>query len=321
VIERLFRRWNDDFIHNVTGNNQALQRPRSMAASHDPRQLALWTLDDFEPVFKKYLHEIYAKELVHEALGVTPQQAYDVGMHDGGLRPNCLIEVSADMELMFLPLINNKAAKVHPGGRIQVGSIDYHCSDLESPQIEGAKVPVRYDPENAARVYVLLKHGWVEAFSSYRAVFERYTAAEISRHTRELRDRLGAGRRARAANATTLARFLLVIELREQQLAATKAAQRADEPQRLAFLERSTEFKRLLELLVNGGQLPAPAVAAAQSGDPPSEVAPAHATSAPITVLPKPSINPAAATAADTATNTDTDPFADLAIIDFEDFT
>jgi transposase InsO family protein len=321
VIERLFRRWNDDFIHNVTGNNQALQRPRSMAASHDPRQVALWTLDDFEPVFKKYLHEIYAKELVHEALGVTPQQAYDVGMHDGGLRPHCLIEVSADMELMFLPLIKNKAAKVHPGGRIQVGSIDYHCSDLESPQVEGTKVPVRYDPDNAARVYVLLKRGWVEAFSSYRALFERYTAAEISRHTRELRDRLGTGRRARAANAATLARFLLAIELREHQLAAVKAAQRADEPQRLAFLERSTEFKRLLELVVNGGQLPAQADTATQPGGPPPETAPAHATSGSDAAPPKPFTNPSAATAADGATKHDTDPFADLAVTDFEDFT
>jgi putative transposase len=321
LIERLFRRWNDDFIHNVTGNNQALQRPRSMAASHDPRQLALWTLDDLEPVFKQYLHEVYAKELVHETLWVTPQQAYDAGMHDGGQRPHCLIEVSADMELMFLPLIKNRMAKVHPGGRIQVGAIDYHCSELESPQVEGTRVEVRYDPDNAARVRVKLKQGWIEAFSSYRALFERYTPAEISRYTRELRDRLGAGRRARAANAATLARFLLAIELREQQLAAAKAARRTDEPQRLEFLERSAEFKRLLELVVHGGQVATPADATAQTGDPLPETDSTQATSTPDVASTNPSIHPKAATAADAATARDTDPFADLDISEFEDFT
>jgi putative transposase len=256
VIERLFRRWNDDLVHNLKGNNKALQNPRFVSTTHDPRGLAVWTLNEFEPEFKDYLFRVYATELVHETLGVPPQQAYDTGMLDSGMRRHTLIQMSDDLEMMFWPLVKTRSGKVkvYAGGRINIGYIDYHAPELNQPGIEGTQREVRYDADNAAHVRVFLGNEWIEAKSSWHHLFQRYSPTEVEQCSKLLHDQVSAGRRARPINAERLAQFMLGIELKEAKLATEKAARTAPESGAAEFRAIGQEFADLIDRLLSGGQ-------------------------------------------------------------------
>lgn len=207
VVERLFRTANTQFIYNLTGNTQLTRQVRLVTTSHDPRHLALWTLEALYEVLREWAYEVYDQE-VHFSLGQAPRELYDDSLLQHGERAFQQLDYNAFV-LQALPApANGTVRKVQPSG-VKIEHIYYWNDLMYRPDILGTQVPVRYDPFNAGVAYAFLDHTWVRCTSEHYATFHNRTERELQIAREELvasyRQR---GRAIRTLNARLLADFL-----------------------------------------------------------------------------------------------------------------
>lgn len=227
VIERFFGVSNEVFVHNLVGNNKALQKPRSMSKSHDPRELAVWTLPAFSAAFEGFLDNTY-HEMEHPALGLSPRQAMTVGLAQTGLRQHRLIPYTQDMIIMCLPSTPKGTAKVDAGRGVKIGYIHYWTPLFRDPAYAGASVPVRYDPFDVSTAFVWLREQWVVCRSEYAATFQGRSEKEITSATQEIRARGKRSGERRTISAKAIAAALRDVAATEKGL---KDAMRRDDGQ------------------------------------------------------------------------------------------
>jgi putative transposase len=183
-IERFFGVSNQTFIHNLIGNSQALQKPRSMSPSHDPRKLAVWTLGALTDLFDRYVEEHYG-QWRHTALGMSPKEAMARGLAAAGHRAHLLIPYTEEFRFQCLPSTAHGKARVRPGKGISIRKIDYWHPAFRDLG-DTTSVPVRYDPFNVSRAYALVQGTWLECRSHYQAQLERRTEREIAIISQEI---------------------------------------------------------------------------------------------------------------------------------------
>jgi putative transposase len=207
VLERFFGMGNDAFVHNLRGNNQALQKPRQMSKSHDPRNLAVWTLPAFGEAFEGFLDQVYST-MEHPALGMSPKDAFDLGLAQSGTRQHVLIPYSRDLIILCLPSTPKGTAKVNSGRGIKIDYVYYWSPAFRDPMLARKSVPVRYDPYDKSVAFAWLKDHWEPCQSEYASVFRERTEKEVELITKEItaqNKRTGARRKI---NATLIARYL-----------------------------------------------------------------------------------------------------------------
>lgn len=216
-----------------------------MSRSHDPRGRAVWTLPDFTQAFETYLKAYHTQE--HSTLGVTPEKAMQVGMHDAGMRAHTLFPLTPALEIECLPSSPTGKAKVIPGRGLRVGVLFYSSPQLKQPRWQGCYVEVRYDPLDASLAYAWLGDHWERLTSEYAHIFAGRSVREIELLTQELR---GKGKRSydrRRLNATHLARALLSIQqseavlIQRQRDEALKATQAISLPTNVTPLRSTTK--------------------------------------------------------------------------------
>lgn len=221
IIERFFGMSNDAFVHNLKGNNQALQKPRQLVKEHDPRELAVWTLPEFREAFEGFIDRVYA-EMEHPALGMSPKEAMAVGLVQSGMRAHSVIPYGRDFVIMCLPSTRKGTAKVDTGRGVKIGYIYYWTPEFRDPRQARQDVPVRYDPFDVSVAYVWLKDHWVLCRSERAEDFEGWSEKEIQDATRELRARKRHTGERRAINAEIIARYLKEMAGTEKHLAMRK---------------------------------------------------------------------------------------------------
>ncbi len=232
VIERFFGVANQRLIHNLAGNNQALQSPRSMSASHDPRKLAVWTLSAFTTLFERFLDEVYAN-LVHPALGLSPREMLARGLALFGHRPHMLIPYTPDLVLQCLPSTRTGKAMVRQGRGIKIRGILYWHAAFRYALVVGRSVSVRYDPFDISRAHAYVNGEWLLCRSEYTALFERRTEAEIRVVTQEIRAHHALYGIRRRVNGADVAAFVVQEKaneaiLRQQRRDAERHTDEAD---------------------------------------------------------------------------------------------
>lgn len=217
LIERFFGMSNEVFVHNLIGNNKALQKPRSMSKTHDPRELAVWTLPAFKDAFDGFLNNAYSN-MEHSALGMSPKEAMAIGMQHSGMRSHALIPYTRDFIIMCLPSTPKGTVKVNSGRGVKIGYIYFWTPEFRDPKYAKTNVPVRYDPFDASTAFVWLRNQWVVCKSEYAADFQDYSEKEIETATKELRARLQRSGARRAVNARMIAVYLREIANKEESL-------------------------------------------------------------------------------------------------------
>lgn len=217
IIERFFGMSNEAFVHNLIGNNKALQKPRSMSKTHDPRELAVWTLPEFRDAFEGFLNNAYSC-MEHSALGMSPKEAMAVGMRQAGIRSHLLIPYTRDFVIMCLPTTNKGTAKVDAGRGVKVGYTYYWTPEFRDPKYAKTNVPVRYDPFDASTAFVWLGDHWALCRSELAAEFQGRSEKEIQDATREIRARLKREDSRRALNARMIAGYLRETAATEESL-------------------------------------------------------------------------------------------------------
>lgn len=217
LIERFFGMNNQQFVHCLRGNNVALQKPRSMSKSHDPRELSVWTLPEFREAFEGYLDRVYG-EMEHPALGMSPKEAMAIGLAQSGLRRHILIPKSRDLTILCLPSTPKGTAKIDPSRGVKIGYIYYWCPAFRNPKLARADVPVRYDPNDKSVAMVWLKDHWEPCQSEYATIFQGRTEKEIELVTQEITAQNKRSGQRRAINATLIAKHLKTAHATEKRL-------------------------------------------------------------------------------------------------------
>lgn len=207
VIERYFGMTNEALIHNLAGNNKALQNPRSMSSSHDPRGHSVWTLPAFNDLFEQFVDEAYAN-LPHPALGQSPKEAMDQGLLMTGNRGHLLIPYTEELDLLCMPTTKAGKSVVRPGRGIKIKGIHYFNPVFRDGKVERTKVPVRYDPFDVSRAYACVAGQWVLCRSEHQAQLERRSEREIALISQEVRALRSLAESRRPLRAERLAAFI-----------------------------------------------------------------------------------------------------------------
>jgi len=224
IIERWFGITNTAFIHNLTGNNQGLQKPRSLSKSHDPRDLAIWNLEDFSKAFQGYLDEVY-HEAEHPALGMSPQRMMETSLARTGHRNHTLISYTQDVAVQFLPSNLKGTAKLVPSRGLKINYLYYWTEEFRNSAFEHQDISVRFDPEDMSTAYAWLKGRWVRCRSELTTEFEGCSEKEILMASKELRGRFSKAGERRAITAELIAQYLRSTAVTEKILGQRKKHQ------------------------------------------------------------------------------------------------
>ena len=214
VLERFFGTTNTQLIHNLSGNTQATKTPRTCTPSHDPKAHAAWTLESLTNCFASWLSNVYESN-PHKALGTSPAEVFAVGMHDFGMRTHKYITYNREFELLCMPTTKTGHAKVHSVKGIQLNYQLYWCKELSDPALSGKQVPVRFDPDNAAKAFSYINGAWVECISEYVSIFKNRSVKQIEFLTKEFKARNKLMGKKQKMTALSMAEFLSTAALSE----------------------------------------------------------------------------------------------------------
>ena len=217
VIERLFGTTNTEFIYNLLGNTQATKQVRQLTKEIEPKRLAVWTLGDLYVFLKKWAYQIYDQS-EHEALGTTPHQIYLQGMSLGGERLSRRIPYNEEFLMATRPTTRSGEAKVRAGSGIKINYLYYWNDIFRNPEVEGTKVPVRYEPFNVGVAYAYVKGHWVKCISQYYSVFEGHSEKELLLASSEIRRATSLTRSNPSVSAKRLAEFIANVQEHETLL-------------------------------------------------------------------------------------------------------
>jgi len=233
ICERLFGTTNTRFIYNLLGNTQITRNVRQVTKSVSPQEQACWTLGQFHTRLCEWAYEVY-DTIEHPALGQTPQEAFSMGMVQGGQRPQRLIPYDETFRMLTLPTTRKGMAKIMPHLGIKINSLCYWSDALLDPETEKTQIPVRYDPFDAGVAYAFIKGRWVQCLSEHYATFAGRSEREIQLATLELRKRNQLHGQQFTITARKLADFLTSLEaeelLLEQRLKDIEAREMLAEP-------------------------------------------------------------------------------------------
>ncbi len=219
IIERFFGINNETFIHNLRGNNVALQNPRSLSKSHDPRALAVWTLPKFSEAFEGYVTKVY-HVMEHASLGVSPDKAMTVSLKTSGIRSHMATPYTRDFIIMCLPTTSKGTGKVDSSRGVKINHIYYWSPEFRNPKFANKQVEVRYDPFNMSMAMAWLSDHWVECKSEYAAEFKNRTEIEIKNATQEVRAKFIRSSKRRAINAQIIAAYFRDVTKTEEGMLA-----------------------------------------------------------------------------------------------------
>lgn len=217
VIERFFGVNNQAFIHNLAGNSQALQRPRSMVPSHDPRKLAVWTLPALTAAFEEFADRVYAS-LLHPALGISPKDAMTRGLALSGARAHILIPYQEEFIRLCMPTTPAGKAMIRSGRGLKIKGVHYWHPIFREPDVANTKVHIVYDPFDVSRAYALAKGEWVLCRSEHQSLFERRTEREIATISQEIRALHHLADIRRAVNAGDISAYIAQVRQSEAVL-------------------------------------------------------------------------------------------------------
>lgn len=222
-VERLFKTTNDEFVHNLMGNTKLTREPRVVTKSTDPKGLAVWDLEGLNELMKEWLYKVY-DETPHTTLSDTPKAVFERGVAESGARPFRVIAYDRDFEIATLPSTPKGTAKVVPGRGIKVHHIYYQSPEFLHPDVEGASVPVRFDPWDISYIYAYVRNHWVRCEGEHQFRLAGRSQVELQYASEVLRRQKSVGVKLRLG-AKIIADFLDKLTSQQNDLALLRAAE------------------------------------------------------------------------------------------------
>ena len=206
VIERLFGTANTQFVYNLTGNTQIMKQVRQVTRSIAPREQAVWTLGDLYTYLCIWAYDVYDQQ-IHPALGMSPRDAFAMGMTFGGSRKHLQALYDDDFRYVSLASTRKQTAQVKPGRGVKINYVYYHAKAFDAREVHNKQVPVRYDPFNLGVAYAYVQGRWVQARSEHYLQLRGHTERELQLASAELRKQYQNHPRDAGITAKRLANF------------------------------------------------------------------------------------------------------------------
>ncbi len=217
VCERLFGAINTQFTHNLLGNTQLTKNVRMLTKSFNPKNHAVWTLEEIAQLLAEFCFEVY-DVLAHPALGQSPREFYLRALEQSGQRRHTLIAYDALFHVLTLPTTRSGVAMVHPQKGVHLNYLDYWSDAFLNPKFERKNVPVRFDPWDASIAYAFVDHQWVQCVSNHAREFKHRSIRAIQAASAELLKGHSNHERKRSITARQLADFMAKVGEREDVL-------------------------------------------------------------------------------------------------------
>jgi transposase InsO family protein len=232
VIENSFGVSNKQFVYNLQGNTQLSHEDvRQVTPSHDPRNLAVWSLGPLYERLCNWAYNRHANQL-HQTLKETPRSLYARTLDLTGHRNHRMIANDEDFKIMTLPTTAKGTAKNIQGKGVRINNEYYYDLALDERRLLEKEFPIRFDPydDTVAWVYALDK--WIKCLSQEHYQVRGLTETELRIRTAEKAQRATAFSRSLGDRAEDLARGAMEDKKREaqlaEQLALVRAKQHAD---------------------------------------------------------------------------------------------
>jgi putative transposase len=215
VCERLFGTANTQFVHDLLGNTQIMQRVRQVTKKVQPKEQAVWTLGDLYDYLSIWAFEVY--DLAeHPALGQSPADAFRMGLATTGERTH----MRYDEDFRYLSLAGPRrgkrgTAKVEQGRGVKINYVYYSSKYFALPGVEETEVLVRYDPFDIGVAYAFVQGNWVKCLSEHYLQLRGHTERELQVASAELRKSRQNHGRGASVTAKRLADFLASVEAHE----------------------------------------------------------------------------------------------------------
>jgi hypothetical protein len=216
-MERLFGTLNEKLWHNLQGNTKLLRDPRACSATHDPRRLAVWTLERLEVQFEKWLNEVYHVSN-HTTLQAKPIEVFQAGLFDFGARKQVSLSYTREFIICCLPGVKANTLKVHVGrGVTHYGKWYWHAA-FRRPELAGAAVEARYDPFDLSSIYAFIDGAWLHCQSQDAHLNEHMTERQLRYVTSVFRHFKKSSEFYQKVNARTAAQFYRGLREEEAEL-------------------------------------------------------------------------------------------------------
>ena len=219
IVERIFGTTNTEFFYNLRGNTQITKNVRQVTKINNPKNQAVWTLDELYEHFCSYCYEFYdCKE--HPANGQSPRQAFTSRLNLSGSRPQLQIAYDENFKIFTLPSTTKGTAKVQTRRGVKINYLYYWSTDdsFIRPEVEGTNVPIRYDPFDMGTAYACVKGHWVRCISEYYKSFQNRSEREVNIASTQLRRKKQKHAQRIALSAKEKATYLEGTEAQEALL-------------------------------------------------------------------------------------------------------
>lgn len=224
IIERFFGLAEQEFINQLTGNNQFLKNPRSLSPSHDPTKRAIWTLREFMIAWEGWL-ESYYHEKDHGTLGTSPNLVFAEGLRRYGHRAHRRFPFDEAMRMLCLPEVstNDNCLRIDAHhGFVKVHGVHYHADILLEGKHHRKRVPARYDPFDITRIYIHLSGQWHELRCAFAGDLEGFSVTDLQVFFEELRAKHSSSYVRHLNNRELLALYLRSVRKTEEVLAKAR---------------------------------------------------------------------------------------------------
>ena len=181
-------------------------------------------MTDLYTYLTEWAYQIY-NHLVHDTLGMTPNEVYTNGLLRAGEREHRHIvydvdEVARRVEFLMAtrPSTPKGNALIQPGQGIKVNYIYYWNDTFRNPDVEKTKFPVRYDPFDMGVAYAYIEGRWVKCISQYYNIFAGRTEKEVLLASQEIRQKDKGNLVSTNISAKRLADFIASVQEHETLL-------------------------------------------------------------------------------------------------------
>jgi hypothetical protein len=149
---------------------------------------------------------------------VSLREAYVTSLDLGGARVHHRVLYDEEFVMATLPSPRNKTAKVVPGHGVKLHYLFYWNDALRHPEVDGTRVPIRYDPFNVGIAYAYVRGQWVRCISQFHAAFQGHSEKELALATEVLRQQARISHKAVSMTPQRLVDFLADVHAHERVL-------------------------------------------------------------------------------------------------------
>lgn len=179
IIENLFNVTNEQFLYNLTGNTQLTRRnARYTTPSHNPRNLAAWTLGALYERLCDWAYNRY-EVIEHSTLKQSPRSLFCNTTRITGERKHRMRAYDEDFKVLTLPSTKKETAKNIKNKGLKINTTYYWTAILDSPELLEKQLPVKYDPYDHTVAWVYVHDKWAKCLSQDHYMAEGLTESEL----------------------------------------------------------------------------------------------------------------------------------------------